>query len=591
MASVCIVGAGSAGLITAKTLLDDGFEVHVLTRDRSPGGIWAEERVYPGLSLNKCVFFRICGTLTSALVKYFSVHGEFRFSCLPMPPPRNAKVTGGRLAGDAMRLYMEKFSARFLEGHVRYQIEVLNISRHPDSGKWIVDLKDIQGSVIEQLTFDKIVLCTGGCSRAYTPPSLSPMSAEAAGFSGLVFHSSQFKAHMESLLMRVQPNSGVIILIGGGKSAQDIAACLVNQDRNVTMVFDKTDAFVAVPVPLPDFIRKSRFLAVLSPHINLRTRLERFLHTTKFGSMITRGFWSFLTWSSFFTFSIPASSPFRNAHSLFWGIRTNDEGVGSPTGFFSLIKEKKINVLSPSRAAGFAANGKGILLEDGRTVDADAVFLCTGFTSSWNSLFDEATRDELGLGRQLPSLSTDAERKWDDYISLKNPPTVCPENTTAASSIYRGLVPARNLCKRDFAVNGSVFTTNNGYTFEVASHWISSYFLSDPFLSLPSTADDALVHTQMTAAWLRRRYPGMLSWVNESYSSGIAFWNYPQLVDDLLEDMGLPIMRGGRNWFTWPFKVIDLREIEHLHDERLAKRLLSDVDQGRSFTKSASNER
>jgi phytoene dehydrogenase-like protein len=35
---VGIIGAGAAGLVTAHTLLRDGFDVTVLTRDRSPGG-------------------------------------------------------------------------------------------------------------------------------------------------------------------------------------------------------------------------------------------------------------------------------------------------------------------------------------------------------------------------------------------------------------------------------------------------------------------------------------------------------------------------------------------------------------------------
>lgn len=64
----------------------------------------------------------------------------------------------------------------------------------------------------------------------------------------------------------------------------------------------------------------------------------------------------------------------------------------------------------------------------------------------------------------------------------------------------------------------------------------------------------------------------MLAWTNESYSSGIAFWNWPQLVDELLEDMGLESMRGGGGWLTWPFKVMDLKEIENLHGERAEKR-------------------
>lgn len=54
--SICVVGSGAAGLITAHTLLRDGFtNVSILSRDRSAGGVWAEERVYPELSINKSV--------------------------------------------------------------------------------------------------------------------------------------------------------------------------------------------------------------------------------------------------------------------------------------------------------------------------------------------------------------------------------------------------------------------------------------------------------------------------------------------------------------------------------------------------------
>ena len=55
-AKIGVIGAGAAGLITAHTLLRDGFEhVEVLTRDPSAGGVWAAKRVYPGLSINKSV--------------------------------------------------------------------------------------------------------------------------------------------------------------------------------------------------------------------------------------------------------------------------------------------------------------------------------------------------------------------------------------------------------------------------------------------------------------------------------------------------------------------------------------------------------
>lgn len=52
--SICIIGSGAAGLITAHTLIRDGFKnVDVISRDKSAGGVWAAERVYPGLVINK----------------------------------------------------------------------------------------------------------------------------------------------------------------------------------------------------------------------------------------------------------------------------------------------------------------------------------------------------------------------------------------------------------------------------------------------------------------------------------------------------------------------------------------------------------
>jgi len=50
------------------------------------------------------------------------------------------------------------------------------------------------------------------------------------------------------------------------------------------------------------------------------------------------------------------------------------------------------------------------------------------------------------------------------------------------------------------------------------------------------------------------------------------WYSWPQAVDDLLEDMELPVHRSGGNWLTWPFKVIESKEISSLGDERKEKR-------------------
>ena len=53
--TVAVIGSGVSGMITAYTLLQDGFDVKVLTRDAEPGGVWSTNRIYPGLFLNKYV--------------------------------------------------------------------------------------------------------------------------------------------------------------------------------------------------------------------------------------------------------------------------------------------------------------------------------------------------------------------------------------------------------------------------------------------------------------------------------------------------------------------------------------------------------
>lgn len=44
------------------------------------------------------------------------------------------------------------------------------------------------------------------------------------------------------------------------------------------------------------------------------------------------------------------------------------------------------------------------------------------------------------------------------------------------------------------------------------------------------------------------------------------------MLDTLLNDMSLPSMRSGGNGLTWPFQVIDVKEIANLREEREALR-------------------
>ncbi|TFK38927.1 FAD/NAD-P-binding domain-containing protein [Crucibulum laeve] len=552
-----IIGAGAAGLITAHVLLQDGFtNVQLVTRDETVGGIWAKERIYPGLNLN-------------------NVHGEFRFSPLEMRAPENAEATGGRLSGEIMAEYMTTFAQKLIKDRVRFNAEVLDIRRGAEA-RWTVSVENTKTGIREDLVFARIVVCTGGCSTPKIPETLSQKSAEQARFRGMVLHSTEFGMQVHDILAKVKPmqsggaDTGSVVIVGGGKSAQDMSSYLANEGRKVTVVYETADAFLASPKPLPPFLRKGRLFSTLSPHIELRTRLERFFHTTWLGSKIVNFVWKMLVKDSFKAYGIPEDSPLRNTASLYWDTRTNDDGVVRDNSYQSLVKAGKIQLVTPARALAYKEDGRSLLLSNGQSLSADVVILATGYTSSWCKIFDEQTEKEVGLDKVPPQAAV--SDTWDHYLTLRNRPTPHSGEDAWSTAIYRGIVPAKNIHKRDFAVNGAMFTTNNGYAFELCAHWISSYFLGDK-MRIAETPEAAMADCQRQTAWWRKRFPGIFGYVNQSYSAAIQFWSWPQAMDQLLEDMYLPSMRSGGNWLTWPFQVIDLKEIATLGEERRVRRL------------------
>lgn len=67
-------------------------------------------------------------------------------------------------------------------------------------------------------------------------------------------------------------------------------------------------------------------------------------------------------------------------------------------------------------------------------------------------------------------------------------------------------------------------SANNGYTFEVAAHWIASYFRKDSFLDIPGSAGEAIMKTERHNAFIRQRFPGLHGTLSESYSGDVAFF-------------------------------------------------------------------
>ena len=158
----------------------------------------------------------------------------------------------------------------------------------------------------------------------------------------------------------------------------------------------------------------------------------------------------------------------RRSHSLFWSVRVNDEGCVRSTSFHSLVTSGEIEVIAPARVVGYADDGKSAIISNGRVIVTKCVLLGTGYQSSWANIFKSLIlilptffsliypflakmAKEIGINRHAPQ--SEVKTKWD-YKTLANAPAPNPENEWV-TSIYRGLIPAKNIEKRDFAIAGA----------------------------------------------------------------------------------------------------------------------------------------
>lgn len=79
------------------------------------------------------------------------------------------------------------------------------------------------------------------------PKELSIDAAEEAGFSGIVLHSSQFRARLDDILELVkhkEEDDGAILVVGGGKSAKE---CVLGSCMRSQKLSDQTGLIVCRP--------------------------------------------------------------------------------------------------------------------------------------------------------------------------------------------------------------------------------------------------------------------------------------------------------------------------------------------------------
>lgn len=352
----CIVGAGIAGLVTAKVLQDAGFDVVVFEKAPTLGGVWGATRTYPGLRAN-------------------NPRETYAFSDFPYPETADDFPTA-----EQIRAYLESYTDRFgLRALICLATEVVLIS-HTQAGsghdrRFEVNTRPTGGyRTQERAQFDFVAICNGVFSEPYVP-----QVEGRERFAGLVAHSSEFTdPHL------VQGKR--VIVVGAGKSALDCATWAARHGQSCTLVFRA--AHWMVPRYFFGRIRVDGLLLTRFSELFLRyhrpSRVEALLHGA--GRPLVKLWWL-------------AQSRLVRAHLRMppllvpeSPLPTGIENIGVGDEFYEVLRRGRV-VPKRARISSFAAPSV-VELDTGERIDADVVIFATGWRQGVDFL-DPALRSRV----------------------------------------------------------------------------------------------------------------------------------------------------------------------------------------------------
>ncbi|HEX4090243.1 MAG TPA: NAD(P)/FAD-dependent oxidoreductase [Trebonia sp.] len=188
---IAIIGAGVAGLATAKVLIQAGHEVAVFDKTPDVGGVWSRSRRYPGLTTQ-------------------SPKAQYSLSDFPMPKSYPEWPTG-----EQVQAYLERYAEHFGLGRaLRLNTEV--VAARPAGDGWILDTRDVGGAAGGATStggFDRLVVANGVFCEPAIPAFPGRDEFEAAGgrlLAGTEFHDAE------------QARGRHVLVVGYGKSACDV---------------------------------------------------------------------------------------------------------------------------------------------------------------------------------------------------------------------------------------------------------------------------------------------------------------------------------------------------------------------------------
>jgi cation diffusion facilitator CzcD-associated flavoprotein CzcO len=367
---VAIIGAGVAGLATAKVLRQAGHEVIVYDKAPDVGGVWSRTRRYPGLTTQ-------------------SPKAQYSLSDFPMPREYPEWPTGAQV-----QAYLAAYASHFgLEAALRLSTEVASAAPAPGGG-WTITAS-AAASPAEHA--DKLVIANGIFCEPAMPSYPGAAEFTAAGgqvLAGTDLHDAE------------QARDKRVLVVGYGKSACDITVP-VSQVAASTEVIAR-HLLWKVPRRIGGYLNFKLLLLTRLGEALFRYRrlrgVEKFLHgpaNGMRGAMINS-----IGSASVRQFGLARLGlvPPGQMEDIVRG------AIGLATeGFFEGVADGRIGVHPGRTIARLLADGgqPAAELDDGTRLPADLIICATGFTQGTPFLPGDVTGrllDERGnflLYRQI----------------------------------------------------------------------------------------------------------------------------------------------------------------------------------------------
>ena len=408
-----------------------------------------------------------------------------------------------------MHKYLTDFAKRFgVFSRTRFNTQVRSVEPGDDD-TWRLQILSPESK--EPITTTKLIIATGLTST----PNF-PQYPGVEKFGGSYFHAKDFYRNGETV--KTAKNT---VVIGGAKSAYDVAYAYAEQEVQVDMVIRPDgQGPVWISYPYVDFglrlekLLTVRFLTCFSPCPWGDTAgyggFRNWLHGTRIGRWLVDTFWKNLTGSVLAAVawaSHPETKKLQPWNSAFW-IGSGLSIHNYPKNFYDMVKQGRIRV---HVANVDHLTEDEVHLSTGDVLKADIVVCSTGWKKEPSFEYLNFPETNIGLPHPKEQQAELVAEADNDILTRFPRLRHQPELRSAVKQgdpyrLYRFIVPPTMVTKRNFAFAGMISSVSTAVNATSQALWISA-FLDGKLDRLAKTDEEitkeVLLHTQ----WGKWRYP------------------------------------------------------------------------------------